>query len=91
MTILPVGIKAERIRPQVGVMVNLPNGNLNVGSGRNAILSDLSVLSRFPGHEHDHGRKQTQRFTENLIQVSQLASTVIIHFGIVLSVVKQPR
>ena len=67
---LPIGIEAERIRPQSGIVMYLPYGNLDICSSRNVILTQLGIFSRLASNKEYNGRVEPQGLAKHLIKVS---------------------
>jgi hypothetical protein len=67
MNSLPIRIEAVRIGPQVGIVVDLPNGNLNISAGRDVKLTKLGVFSRLACHEQHHRWEEPQGLGKYLV------------------------
>lgn len=79
---VPIGIESIRIWPHIRIVVDLPDRNLNISSGRNTVGTQLGVFGRFSRHKQNDGRVKSQDFGKDLIEVGQLADGVVIGFGI---------
>ena len=73
---LPVRIESVRIGPDIGIVVDLPDGDLDVGSGWNVVVPDLSVAGNFPGDHEDDRWIHPQSFADDLVQINQLAQHI---------------
>ena len=65
-----------RIGPDIGIVVDLPDGDLDVGSGWNVVVPDLSVAGNFPGDHEDDRWIHPQSFADDLVQINQLAQHI---------------
>lgn len=67
LMLLPIWIERIRIGPDVRIVVDLPDWDLDVDSGRKLVVSDLGVVRYFSGDHEDHWWIHAQSFADDLI------------------------